>query len=122
VSRVRVQGDLFHGVVPGSARYIGRAAPGLPRSRYANVHRVGLCRRCGVVHDQADAVAAYAADLAEQPELVAAARRELAGVDVACWCPIWPCHGDVLEAVLAGVDPLQMADRNRWLADMSEAG
>jgi hypothetical protein len=79
------------------------------------------CRPCGVVHDQAGAVAAYAADLAEQPELVAAARLELAGVDLACWCPIWPCHGDVLQAVLAGADPRQLANRNRWLVAVNEA-
>jgi len=34
--RVRVQGDLFHGVVPAGAIYVGRGAPGLPASRYAN--------------------------------------------------------------------------------------
>jgi hypothetical protein len=110
-----VQGDLFHGRLPEGSAYIGRAAPGLPASRYANPHRVGrVCRRCGVEHDQAGAVAAYAGDLAEDPELVAAARRELIG-DLACWCRTWPCHGDVLEAVLAGADPRQLATRDRWL-------
>src|SRR4029450_12834702 len=34
--RVKVTGDLFHGQVPDGAVYVGRAAPGLPRSPYAN--------------------------------------------------------------------------------------
>ena len=61
--RVRVIGDLFHGRIPDGAVYVGRAAPGLSASPYANPHRVGSCRRCGVTHDRTDAVAAYARDL-----------------------------------------------------------
>lgn len=46
----------------------------------------------------------------EQRELLEAARRELAGKDLACWCPLqdhrsrpWPCHGDVwIELVNGG--------------------
>ncbi|CAM5249745.1 hypothetical protein SGLAM104S_01596 [Streptomyces glaucescens] len=35
--------------------------------------------------------------IAERPELIAAARRELAGRDLMCWCPPGqPCHADVL--------------------------
>jgi hypothetical protein len=43
--RVKVEGDLFHGRVPGGAVYVGRPAPGLPGSPYANpfaVRRYGL--------------------------------------------------------------------------------
>jgi hypothetical protein len=43
--RVRVQGDLFHGLVPDGAVYVGRAAPGLKRSRYANPFRAAACGR-----------------------------------------------------------------------------
>ncbi|MEV0005906.1 DUF4326 domain-containing protein [Micromonospora sp. NPDC050980] len=105
--RVRVLGDLYHGRIPAGAVYVGRAAPGLPASRYANPHRVGSCRRCGREHDQADAVAAYADDLDRQPDLVAAARRDLADVDVACWCRenVLLCHGEVLLRVAAGAAP-----------------
>jgi len=39
--RVQVAGDLWHGVVPDGAVYVGRRAPGLPVSRYANPVRVG---------------------------------------------------------------------------------
>lgn len=49
----------------------------------------------------AAAVAAYAQHLAEHPDLVAAARRELGGKDLACWCPPdLPCHGDILLRVI----------------------
>lgn len=100
--RVRVTGDLFHGRVPDGAVYVGRPAPGLPGSRYANPHKVGTCRACGLVHDQADAVAAYGRHLDESPDLIVAARTELVGQNLACWCGLdLPCHGDVLLARLA---------------------
>jgi len=105
--RVRVVGDLYHGRVPDGAVYVGRAAPGLPASRWANRHRVGWCRVCRAEHDQAGAVAAFERELAGRPELVIAARRDLAGVDLACWCRVGagPCHGDVLVRVAAGGEP-----------------
>lgn len=41
---------------------------------------------------------AYRRDLTE--ELIADARRELAGRDLACWCRLdQPCHGDVLLSI-----------------------
>ncbi|TCC33880.1 DUF4326 domain-containing protein [Kribbella capetownensis] len=54
----------------------------------------------------AAAVAAYRGHLREHPELVAAARVELAGKRLACWCPLeLPCHADVLAEVRDGLDP-----------------
>ncbi|MEV0732360.1 DUF4326 domain-containing protein [Polymorphospora sp. NPDC050346] len=105
---MRVLGDLYHGRVPDGAVYVGRGAPGLRASRYANRHRVGLCRVCQVDHDRAGAVLAYGQELDRQPDAVAAARRELAGADLACWCRpgTGPCHVDVLLLVVAGDDPL----------------
>ncbi|MGH3102277.1 MAG: DUF4326 domain-containing protein [Thermoleophilia bacterium] len=42
------------------------------------------------------AVALFRRHLAEHPELVEAARRELAGKDLACWCkPGELCHADI---------------------------
>ncbi|WP_192887043.1 DUF4326 domain-containing protein [Mycobacterium sp. MFM001] len=38
----------------------------------------------------------YAAWIAARPDLLAAARSQLAGHDLACWCPPGPCHRDVL--------------------------
>jgi hypothetical protein len=51
-------------------------------------------------HGREQAVALYRQRLAEHPELVEAARRELAGKDLACWCqPGELCHADVLLEV-----------------------
>lgn len=51
------------------------------------------------------AAEAYRSYLDARPDLVAAARRELAGRDVACWCPLEEaCHGDVLLEVAASGD------------------
>lgn len=86
--RVKVQGDLFHGVVPAGAVYVGRAAPGLKQSRYRNLHRVAKpCRECaGDTHTRFEALALYERDLYEDPVLLEWARTELAGRDLACWC------------------------------------
>ncbi|MGI5414260.1 DUF4326 domain-containing protein [Actinomadura luteofluorescens] len=87
--RVKVEGDLFHGVVPAGAVYVGRAAPGLRQSKYRNLHRVGKpCRACpsGPTHSLLEALALYERDLYGDRRLLAAARAELAGRDLACWC------------------------------------
>lgn len=53
----------------------------------------------------AEAVEHFRRYLCEHPDLVAAARRELAGWDLACWCPPGlPCHADVWLRVVAGED------------------
>lgn len=105
--RVKVQGDLFHGRIPDGAVYVGRPAPNFPGSPFQNRHPVGNCRRCSRGHaDQASAVSAFAHDLDSDPGLAVAARRDLAGRDLACWCKEPPCHGDVLVLVAAGVTPL----------------
>ncbi|MGC4855892.1 DUF4326 domain-containing protein [Micromonospora sp. DT4] len=49
---------------------------------------------------RAGAVRLFRLWLAARPDLIAAARRDLAGRDLACWCPLdKPCHADVLLAV-----------------------
>lgn len=89
--RVKVTGDLFHGRVPDGAVYVGRAAPGLRRSPFANPFTV---REHGTA---TAAVDAYRQWLSGQPDLTARARAELTGRDLACWCPPGqPCHADVL--------------------------
>ncbi|MFF3643420.1 DUF4326 domain-containing protein [Streptomyces sp. NPDC002564] len=46
------------------------------------------------------AVAMFRDWIADRPSLVEAARTELAGRDLMCWCPLdEPCHADVLLAV-----------------------
>jgi len=45
----------------------------------------------------ADAVLKYREYLAQRPNLMEAAKRELQGKDLACWCLLdLPCHADVL--------------------------
>ena len=47
--------------------------------------------------DRQRAVASYRDYLTRFPTIAAAARKELAGKDLACWCPLdQPCHADVL--------------------------
>jgi len=72
-------------------------------SRWGNPFVVG--RRAGgvLVRDRAHAVQLYRQLMAASPERCAAARDQLAGRDLACWCPLQdaagnrgPCHADVL--------------------------
>lgn len=48
------------------------------------------------------AVLGYLDYLRENPQVLEAARRELAGRDLICWCAPRPCHGGVLAHVAAG--------------------
>jgi hypothetical protein len=107
--RVLPRGSVFHAQIPDGVVYVGPATPALAGSPYANPHWPRHCRRCGLHHDQADAVRAYALHLADRPLLVAAARRDLAGRDLACWCALAdgrgrsvPCHADVLLEIANG--------------------
>jgi Domain of unknown function (DUF4326) len=84
--RVRVQGDLFHGRVPDGAVYVGRAAPGLRASPYANPFPVSA-------HGAAEAVRLYLEHVASRPDVTAGIQRDLAGRDLACWCPL-PADGE----------------------------
>jgi hypothetical protein len=72
-------------------------------SRWGNPFRPG--ERAGglLVRDRAHAVELYRAMMAGSPAQCAAARAELSGRDLACWCPLTaedgsrgPCHADVL--------------------------
>jgi hypothetical protein len=100
--RVRVQGDLYHGRVPDGAVYVGRPAPGLQGSPYANPYKVRGDRTA------AEAVSLFRQYVARRPELEESARRELAGRDLACWCrlpdPGAPdvCHGAALLELANG--------------------
>jgi Domain of unknown function (DUF4326) len=52
------------------------------------------------VYGRDEAIRRYREHLLAHPDLVAAARVELAGRDLACWCgPDVACHADVLLAV-----------------------
>lgn len=71
-------------------------------TRWANPYRP----RQRTAAANATAVEQYEAYLVTNPGLVAAARAELAGKDLACWCPLLdpagnhlPCHADVLLSI-----------------------
>lgn len=82
---MKVTGDYFHGRIPDGAIYVSRAAPRFRKSPYANPFVVG---RDAV--DATDAVRLYRLH-AEGFDL-ATLRRDLAGKDLACWCPLdQPC-------------------------------
>lgn len=112
-TRLQVRGDYFHGVLPAGAVYIGRPAPGLPGSKWANPFKPGqptpvtvhLGGRPWTVSPSLaggwppDAAAAveWFGSLVEHTGLHDAIRAELAGRSLACWCkPTAVCHGDVL--------------------------
>ncbi|MBC6458403.1 DUF4326 domain-containing protein [Actinomadura sp. HBU206391] len=107
--RVRVEGDRFHPRFPDGAEYVGREAPHLSRSPFHNPHRlekpckVPTCH--GVVHERDECLRMFRAHLAEHPELVERARRELAGKDLACRCGLdEACHGDILLEICASAE------------------
>ena len=70
--------------VPEGAVYVGRP------SRFGNPYVIG---RHG---DRAAVVARFEAALLANPELLAAAKTELRGKDLVCWCAPEACHADVL--------------------------
>ena len=49
-----------------------------------------------VVDSREDAVRLYEEWIREQPELMEAAKKELKGKTLGCWCSPLACHGDVL--------------------------
>jgi hypothetical protein len=100
--RVRVTGNPYKRVVPTGAVYVGRP------TRYGNPHPATgkTCKVCGVAHDLTEAIAAYRADLDQwTPQRHAQARRDLAGRNLACWCPLGqPCHADLLLELVNAPD------------------
>lgn len=70
--------------MPAGAVYVGRP------SRFGNPFVIG---RHG---DRAEVVARFEASLMTNPELLAAAKAELRGKDLVCWCAPEVCHADVL--------------------------
>ena len=76
-SRRKGRGD------PPGAVYVGRP------TKWGNPFRVGLLTL-------PEAIAKYEEWLRGQPELLTAAKAELRGKDLVCWCAPRPCHADVL--------------------------
>lgn len=111
---------------PDGAVYVGRGSrwgnpctqvryPALDGTEWEREGRLGKTsgQRHGVVHPdktitshlvkdatREQAVIMFRAWLDQRPSLADAARTELAGRDLMCWCPLdEPCHADVLFAL-----------------------
>jgi len=81
-------------------------------SKWGNPFPVGQTLDGVLVRDRAHSVQLYRRLMAASPDRRQAARDELAGRDLACWCPLLdadgnrgPCHADVL---------LEIANSDRW--------
>lgn len=81
-----------HGGVPADAVYIGRP------SKWGNpfTHLSQGTTAQYFMFSRDEAVDAYEQWLLKRPALVAAAKQELRGKDLVCWCAPARCHGDVL--------------------------
>lgn len=83
------------GSIPPEAVYVGRP------SKWGNPFKVGHCYRSSGGEDskpltREEVVSFYELWLTHHPELVIAARIELAGKDLVCWCAKPPCHAYLL--------------------------
>lgn len=83
----RLYNRLSGPVAPAGTVYIGRP------SKWSNPYVIG---RDGT---REEVIARYRQWIVLQPELYAAARAELAGCDLVCFCSPLPCHGDVLMEI-----------------------
>jgi len=88
--RVRLGGDMYHPKVPAGAVRVSRP------TRWGNPYPVKA-------YGRTNALRLYRTRMDLNPELVEAARRELAGKDLACWCkPGELCHADIWLEVANG--------------------
>jgi hypothetical protein len=72
---------------PASAVYVGRP------TKWGNPFVIG---KHGT---RAEVIAKYKEYLKSRPDLIEAARKELRGKDLVCWCAPCACHADVLMEV-----------------------
>jgi hypothetical protein len=78
------------------AVYIGRP------TKWGNPYRLG---RNASQKERARVIEDFTVYLRSQRDLVDAARRELRGKTLACFCSPLACHGDVLARVADGEEP-----------------
>lgn len=93
--------------MPAGAVYVGRPTrwgnPNTIRGSYV-IDWTGAEHYCAPGEVRGVAVRLYREDFEQDRFSVTPedARRELAGKDLACWCPAGPCHADVLLEIAAG--------------------
>ena len=61
-------------------------------------HKAGTLAKFRVATRE-ETISKYRAWILSQPDLVAAARRDLRGKVLGCWCHPLTCHGDVLAEI-----------------------
>ncbi|WP_229681246.1 DUF4326 domain-containing protein [Neoroseomonas lacus] len=99
--------------MPEGAVSVARPTKWGNRCRVEHVQGIGWCctdvstgtstTAAGPREAHAMAVERHRADVMAQPDLVVAAKRELRGKDLGCWCPeSMPCHADVWLEVANG--------------------
>jgi len=66
----------------------------------------------GRIDSAVRAVRLFSDWLTTRPDLVAEARVELRGRNLACWCPPGPCHADVLLRIANLTDDMRHARRH----------
>ena len=77
--------------VPADAIYVGRP------SKWGNPYRVQAGMQGNLKYAaHRTAVRLYQEYLQEHPDIVKAAKKELRGKDLVCWCSPLPCHADIL--------------------------
>jgi hypothetical protein len=79
--------------IPADAVYVGRP------TKWGNPFKIGDRSPLGEKHpvlDRAGVIRWYRGWFASNSDLVEAAKRELRGKDLVCWCAPLPCHADVL--------------------------
>ena len=81
--------NKFSDTIPHDAVYIGRP------SKWGNPFVIG---KDGT---REQVVAKYRQWILSRPEMVASAKRELAGKDLVCFCAPRACHGDILLEITA---------------------
>lgn len=98
---VRIQRKRIKGWrMPEGAVYVGRPTkwgnPFIPK--HDNPMLPGR-----IVEDKRHAYSWYFGSAPQNETLINAAKKELAGKDLACWCPLdQPCHADVLLKLANG--------------------
>lgn len=88
IQRKRIKGWKM----PGNTVYVGRP------TKWGNPFRVGQKNPFGTITaDNRHAYSLFVGFAPQNERLIEAARKELRGKDVACWCPLdQPCHADVI--------------------------
>lgn len=92
----RVLNKKIHGIPPGAV-YVGRP------TKFGNPFPINPC--CS----RDDVIARFERYIRSKPALVEAAKRELAGKDLVCWCAPQRCHADVLMQI-ANEEPAAKGD------------